>query len=143
MTAASDELYRTIETKYFASKDNWGDLNTSLPGGQQLQSVVEVMVKEKFGGYTQPVNFTIGTEHYYAYVLAPQNKHSRSDHAYGDNSFAGAESYVNLMIKEKGTKTVKLNLHILLRTLAAEARAQRALDRRTPDADGFIQQRKR
>ncbi len=138
MSAASDELYRTIEQNYLTSAD-WGAVNITMPGGQQLQSVVDEMVKDKFGGYRKNKYVTIGTTRYKCRMLPPQNKFSRSKRSYGANSFEGAESYANLEIfeaKHNGTKM--LNMHIILKTLAAEHRAAQKAAKNTPDADGWI-----
>ena len=137
MSAASDELYRTIETNYFSTDTKWSQVNITFPGGQQLQSVVDEMVADKFGGYNTNISFTIGSNQYKCKVLPPQNKFARAKKAYGSGSFEGAESYANLMINAVRPFKNCLNMHILLRTLAAEQRSAKKAAKKLVDADGW------
>ena len=138
MFTEADRIYRHIEQNYLTKKDNWSDVNMTYPEGQQLQSVVDAMASQYFGGYRKNKTITIGSEHFSARMLPPQNKHSRSNRAYGSGSYAGAESYANLMIYSRGSggKTM-LNMHIILRTLKAEAAAAKKDAKKVVDADGW------
>lgn len=137
MSAASDELYRSIHTNYLSTDSKWSQVNITYPGGQQLQSVVDEMVNDNFGGYNVNISFTIGENRYKCKVLPPQNKFSRSKKAYGSDSFEGAESYSNLMINAVRPFRNCLNMHILLRTLAAEKRAENKAAKKAVDDDGW------
>lgn len=142
MSAASDQLYRDIETGYFGSKAKWTGVNVGYQNGRQLESVLREMVADKFSDFYTNIFFTIGTERFRCFIYPPQNKFSRKEKAYGNQNFEGAEWYSNMMIKGTGQahNTTYLNVHILLQSAAAEARAAKKAAKKTVDADGWSTQ---
>lgn len=146
MSAASDELYRRIANHYFTSTDHWDPVNQTLPGGQQLESVVTEMATNNFGGgFNKSTTLTIGTALYYCTIRPPQNKFDRGKKSYADRHHEGASSYCNILVYRaqtghanyRGETAPVLNIHILLRTLKAEQRILKRAKGRRKDADGW------
>lgn len=146
MSAASDELHRRIANQYFKSTENWNPVNQTLEGGQQPQSVVTEMATINFGGgFSKSTTLTIGTDLYYCTITPPQNKFKRDKNRYSEKHHEGAEWYCNLLVfraragrpNYRGETDPVLNVHILLRTLASEKKAEKRDLSRQKDADGW------
>ena len=114
--AQVNNLYTYLEQRYFTKTDHWGDV--VLPEGLQLESVINQMAKDKFGGFKKGKSFTIGNTQYICKVLKPQQKFSRQKKAYGNENYNGGETVANLMIYQNGS--TKANVHITVRTVLAE-----------------------
>ena len=133
-----DTLYTFIEQKFFTN-DNWTEVNVSLSGHQQKESVVNAMVEDKFKGFNKYKRIYIGAKKYSVKALPKQNKYTRNEHRY--QHVEAAESFVNIMVYRYNPDTKKndtmLNIHIVLQTLASERKQARRVNRTIEDEDGF------